>query len=63
MTNGRMPEYRSLAPCAKAINETPRRFHETGRGWEAVVNRPSSHVRIEEDAKRSSSVLPTGGFL
>ena len=25
ITNGRMPEYMSLAPCANAISETPRR--------------------------------------
>src|SRR5581483_12132776 len=25
ITNGRIPEYRSLAPCANAIKETPRR--------------------------------------
>lgn len=27
MTNGTIPEYKSLAPCANAMSETPRRFH------------------------------------
>src|ERR1700736_2108682 len=45
ITNGTIPEYKSLAPCANAIKETPRRFHGSGRVVEAVVTAPPSSPR------------------
>src|SRR3984885_109923 len=56
ITNGRMPEYRSLAPCANAISETPRRSHGRESEEEAVVTRAGSPRGFARLAREGASV-------